>query len=81
MKIYRVIGLMSGTSLDGVDAAFLRTDGESHIERGGFLSLPYDTALKAEIRACFGRRAEEAKAAERALTVAHAEAVQALLKK
>jgi anhydro-N-acetylmuramic acid kinase len=26
-KVYRAIGLMSGTSLDGVDAALIETDG------------------------------------------------------
>jgi anhydro-N-acetylmuramic acid kinase len=30
--IYSAIGLMSGTSLDGVDVAWIRTDGESLIE-------------------------------------------------
>lgn len=79
MKIYRVIGLMSGTSLDGVDAALLRTDGEGHIEREAFLTIPYDDALRAKIRACFGKTAEEARDAEKLLTVAHAEAVKKLL--
>lgn len=81
MKIYRVIGLMSGTSLDGVDVALLRTDGESHIEREAFLSVPYDEGLRAGIRACFGKTSEAAKGAERALTVAHAEAVRTLLER
>ncbi len=79
MKIYRVIGLMSGTSLDGVDAALLRTDGDGHIEREAFLSLPYDDDLRAEIRARFGKTAGEAGSAEKALTVAHAETVHRLL--
>jgi len=79
MKIYRVIGLMSGTSLDGVDAALLRTDGEANIEREAFLTLPYDDGLRAQIRACLGKSAAESKAAERALTVAHAETVHRLL--
>lgn len=81
MKIYRVIGLMSGTSLDGVDAALLRTDGEGHIEREAFLTLPYDDGLRAEIRGCLGKAAAETKAVERALTVAHAEIVHRLLER
>lgn len=79
MKIYRVIGLMSGTSLDGVDAALLRTDGEGHIEREAFLGVAYDEALRVDLRACFGKTAEETREAARALTVAHAEAVHRLL--
>jgi anhydro-N-acetylmuramic acid kinase len=46
----RAIGLMSGTSLDGVDAAWLLTDGERVAEPGPALTLPYDAALQAELR-------------------------------
>ena len=38
----RAIGLMSGTSLDGVDAAWLDTDGESVRAFGPTLTIPYD---------------------------------------
>ena len=31
VKIYNVIGIMSGTSMDGVDCSYLRTDGESSV--------------------------------------------------
>jgi anhydro-N-acetylmuramic acid kinase len=46
----RVIGLMSGTSLDGVDAAWLDTDGETVARTGRSLTLPYDDALRADLR-------------------------------
>jgi anhydro-N-acetylmuramic acid kinase len=80
-----VVGLMSGTSMDGVDAALLETDGEGG-EARGFVSRPYDDATRALIAAALERaRAMDApgdddviRRAEAALTRAHAEAVRAL---
>ncbi len=46
----RTIGLMSGTSLDGVDAAWLETDGERIGAFGPTLTLPYDQRLRADLR-------------------------------
>jgi anhydro-N-acetylmuramic acid kinase len=46
----RTIGLMSGTSLDGVDAAWLETDGESVTSFGPTLTIPYDDALRRDLR-------------------------------
>jgi len=46
----RTIGLMSGTSLDGVDAAWLETDGERIGRIGPSLTLPYDARLRADLR-------------------------------
>ncbi len=44
-----VIGLMSGTSRDGVDAALIRTDGLNAVEAIAFHFEPYPDALKAVI--------------------------------
>jgi anhydro-N-acetylmuramic acid kinase len=80
----RVIGLMSGTSLDGVDAAWIETDGETIGRLGPALTLPYDDALRRTLRALLERAATLAGndpdliAAVRALTLRHAEAVEAL---
>lgn len=46
----RAIGLMSGTSLDGVDAAWLDTDGESVRAFGPTLTIPYDDELRRDLR-------------------------------
>ena len=46
----RTIGLMSGTSLDGVDAAWLDTDGITVTAFGPTLTVPYDASLRAELR-------------------------------
>lgn len=46
----RAIGLMSGTSLDGVDAAWIETDGRTVTRFGPTLTLPYDDALRGDLR-------------------------------
>jgi anhydro-N-acetylmuramic acid kinase len=46
----RTIGLMSGTSLDGVDAAWVETDGERIGGFGPRLTVPYDERLRADLR-------------------------------
>jgi anhydro-N-acetylmuramic acid kinase len=46
----RTIGLMSGTSLDGVDAAWLETDGEQVGAFGPTVTVPYDDRLRADLR-------------------------------
>ena len=51
----RTIGLMSGTSLDGVDAAWIETDGTSVQTFGPSLTVPYDPALRADLRQLLDR--------------------------
>jgi anhydro-N-acetylmuramic acid kinase len=72
------IGLMSGTSLDGIDAALLRGDGEQRIEAGPALTVAYDDAFRTRLRSVLGGRGDVA-AVERALTLRHAAAVRRLL--
>lgn len=50
-----VLGTMSGTSLDGVDAAMLRTDGHTILEFGPDAYRPYTTAEQQTIRKAFGQ--------------------------
>ncbi|RUT24883.1 anhydro-N-acetylmuramic acid kinase [Asaia sp. W19] len=83
--VYRSIGMMSGTSLDGVDAALIETDGVQVLRRGHALSLPYPASLRRDIYALFDRAAAlqgdepDLLAAEQALTDLHVEAVRQIL--
>ncbi len=43
------IGLMSGTSLDGIDAALIETDGEDVVRPIAFRGEPYSDAARAEL--------------------------------
>jgi anhydro-N-acetylmuramic acid kinase len=75
-----VVGLMSGTSADGVDAAILYTDGEQVVQAHESLFMPYTGSLR---RSILGLMHGEGSAASiaLALTRIHIEAVQALLLK
>jgi anhydro-N-acetylmuramic acid kinase len=69
------LGAMSGTSLDGVDAAMVLTDGERVLDFGPSGYRPYTGAEQAVIRAAFGRWPGDPGVAEAAEVVetAHAE--------
>jgi anhydro-N-acetylmuramic acid kinase len=80
----RTIGLMSGTSLDGVDAAWLETDGERIGEFGPTLTLPYDEQMRTDLRRLLDLAPTldpgdlRLKSAEARLTEYHVRAVAAL---
>ncbi len=70
----RALGAMSGTSLDGVDAAVLRTDGHEIFEFGETRYRAYSEAERAVIAAGFGRwSGPEVDAAARVVEAAHRE--------
>jgi anhydro-N-acetylmuramic acid kinase len=74
----RALGLMSGTSVDGIDVAIIETDGESVFGFGPELTVPYSDHVRGLIRAAFGAETpnEATHAAERAVTEAHIDAVR-----
>ena len=51
----RALGAMSGTSLDGVDAAVIETDGEEVFAFGETAYRPYSAAERAVLRAALGQ--------------------------
>lgn len=57
MQPILTLGLMSGTSRDGIDAALLLTDGETHIEPKGHLTIPYTPEFQSQIAAACARAA------------------------
>lgn len=47
----RAIGLMSGTSMDGIDIALVTTDGENLVERGPSSAVSYSDGFRARLKA------------------------------
>jgi anhydro-N-acetylmuramic acid kinase len=66
---------MSGTSLDGIDVAFLESDGRSHVVAGPAMTFPYADDLRRGLRAVLGGVGPVSEV-ERAMTEAHAAAVE-----
>ena len=87
-KIYTSIGLMSGTSLDGIDLALLRTDGEDVVESGPSSTLTYGGEQQSQLRQALidarelverDQRPGTLEFIEKLLTNWHAEAVKHFL--
>ena len=73
------LGMMSGTSRDGIDAALIRTDGRDRVETGPFASRPYDDTLRTKLAAVCQGEQEALPEVERELTLRHAALVADLL--
>jgi anhydro-N-acetylmuramic acid kinase len=88
LGVVRAIGLMSGTSLDGVDVAMIETDGERIAAFGPTGYRPYSDAERDLLRQALaegarlsarGQRPGVLQEAEAFVTSAHAEAVESFL--
>jgi anhydro-N-acetylmuramic acid kinase len=76
------IGLMSGTSMDGIDIAIIESDGTGVSKRGAFATYPYAVSLRQRLIDIIGHKPD---ASDKIATIAgdvtdaHAEAVEDFL--
>ncbi len=68
------LGLMSGTSLDGIDVAAIESDGEAQIATGPALTIPYPDEFRDRLRGVLGGAGPVA-SVEQELTRLHAAAI------
>jgi anhydro-N-acetylmuramic acid kinase len=84
------IGLMSGTSGDGIDASIIKSDGENKVYFIGNQFIPYEEKIKIKIRSLkekinlildLKKNKLEIDTLEREITLLHAKAVNYIIKK
>src|SRR5690606_29106416 len=83
-KVKTAIGLMSGTSIDGIDVALIKSDGKNIISRNLFGYYPYNEEIKEKIRALISQpyvSLLQIKETELEITKKHIEAVRDFLNK
>ena len=89
-KIYTALGLMSGTSMDGVDASIIQTDGNAKYKAilDKYFEYPKNiyknlTALRDKIKSSkdLKKHQKQIKSVEKEITIFHAESVNRILKK
>ena len=82
--VQTAIGVMSGTSMDGIDVALIRSDGETRVEAGPGATFPYPQSLVHALRAVTADPNEGEMPQielERQVTEAHIAAVEAFLER
>lgn len=85
--VRKIIGLMSGTSLDGLDVALCNISGsalQTKIELSRFETIPFNNELKDEIRSVFSKKnvnLENLTLLNPWLALQHAEIINGLLRK
>ena len=77
-RLWRAIGLMSGTSLDGIDVAMIETDGRERVIPGPALTIAYRPEFRERLRSVLGGVGAIPEVEDQ-LTRLHAEAVEQFL--
>jgi anhydro-N-acetylmuramic acid kinase len=77
-RMWRALGLMSGTSLDGIDVALIETDGSRQVVSGPALTVAYPAEFRQQLRSVLGGIGPVAEV-ETELTLLHAAAVEQFL--
>ncbi|MEO0542664.1 MAG: anhydro-N-acetylmuramic acid kinase [Pseudomonadota bacterium] len=87
-KIKTAIGFMSGTSMDGIDIALVKTDGIAHLEFGPTGEVPYDVHFAQKLHDALNlankidnrlARPDDLAALETEITTRHADALDGFL--
>ncbi len=82
-KLLQAVGVISGTSMDGIDVALVATDGQGAVSARAGVTYPYPPELRKELQAVIAdpERAEKAPLddIEAAVTLAHGDAVAQFL--
>ena len=82
--VSRAIGVISGTSMDGIDVALIESDGEAQLEAGPAATFPYPKDVAQRLRAVVADLSEAQAPQlelERDVTDAHVAAVEAFLER
>ena len=89
-KLITAIGLMSGTSTDGIDASIIKSDGEDILELLGDFFFPYELKIRSKIRELkekidkvsdLDTHTKEITILEKEITLLHSHVVNLLIKK
>jgi anhydro-N-acetylmuramic acid kinase len=82
MTLHWTIGMMSGTSMDGIDIVAIKTDGKEIFETEPGLMIPYTNTFREKLRNILGQeiKTPEIEEIEKELTTLHAEAFFKYLK-
>lgn len=83
-RIFTAVGFMSGTSIDGVDVALIKTDGERVLSTGPYHHLEYDAPFVEAVKMCLNTKQHDTPAirmVEAKLTAYHIQAFKEFVEK